>query len=173
MTRRNIVLVGFMGTGKSTVGSKLAERLGWTFQDSDAVVEKQQMMSIPDLFRTQGEEHFRALESRALQDILKNEHQVLATGGGAVLAESNQTCMLQNGYVVALYATPETIIQRVSSDSNRPLLQGNLTDRVYTLLEQRKHAYDFVHTTIDTTELTSDEIVEEILKRFGEEEGQA
>ncbi|WP_312029475.1 shikimate kinase [Paenibacillus sedimenti] len=174
MTTSNIVLVGFMGTGKSTVGQKLAERLSWTFQDSDAVVEKEQQTTISELFRVHGEAHFRVLESKALEHILGQQGQILATGGGAVLAESNRACMLRHGYVVALQASPETIIQRVRSDQNRPLLQGNLEDRVYMLLEQRKHAYDFAHTTIDTTELTTDQIVEEIIVRAGlKEEGQA
>jgi shikimate kinase len=163
-----------MGTGKSTVGQKLAERLGWAFKDSDAVVEEQQQTTISELFRTQGEAHFRALESKALEHILACEGQVLATGGGAVLAENNRTCMLQNGYVVALYAAPDTIIQRVSSDRNRPLLEGDLEERVYTLLEQRKHAYEFANVKIDTTDLSTEQIVDEILKRAGlKEEGRA
>ncbi|TXK85734.1 shikimate kinase [Paenibacillus sp. N3.4] len=167
MTTSNIVLVGFMGTGKSTVGQKLAERLSWTFQDSDAFLESQQQMSIPELFRKHGEVHFRVLESEALAHILRGTGQIVATGGGAVLAESNRACMLQNGFVVALKASPEVIIQRVSSDTNRPLLQGNLEDRVHTLLEQRKAAYDFATMSIDTTELTTEQIVNLIMTQAG------
>ncbi|GGI43100.1 shikimate kinase [Paenibacillus marchantiophytorum] len=163
MTARNIVLVGFMGTGKSTVGSLLAERLDWKFRDSDAVLEEEQQSRIADLFQQHGEAYFRTLESKTLAHILEGERQVVATGGGAVLAESNRTCMLQNGLVVALTASAETIIARVSSDTNRPLLQGNVEERVNTLLEQRKSSYDFAHTVIDTTELSTNEIVELIL----------
>ncbi|NOV03313.1 shikimate kinase [Paenibacillus planticolens] len=164
MTTSNLVLVGFMGTGKSTVGRKLAERLGWTFQDSDAVLEEEQQTSIADLFRQHGEAHFRALESKTLENLLARQGQIVATGGGAVLAEENRACMLRNGFVVALKASPETIIQRVSSDTSRPLLQGNLEERVHTLLEQRKSAYDFAHTVIDTSELTTEQIVEIIIR---------
>ncbi|NEW05406.1 shikimate kinase [Paenibacillus sp. SYP-B3998] len=167
MNTRNIVLVGFMGTGKSTVGQKLAERLGWSFLDSDAVVEHQQQTTIAELFSNYGEAHFRALESKALEHILTQQGQVLATGGGAVLAESNRVCMLSQGFVVALQAAPSVIIERVRTDESRPLLQGNLDDQVYKLLEQRKHAYDFAHTTIDTTELTVEQIAEEIVSRAG------
>jgi len=163
-----------MGTGKSTVGQKLAQRLDWTFQDSDAVVEEEQQTTISELFRLHGEAYFRALESRALEHILARQCQIIATGGGAVLAEGNREVMLHHGFVVALQASPEAVIQRVRNDRNRPLLQGNLEDRVYTLLEQRKHAYDFAHTMIDTTNLTTEQIVEEILIRSGlAGEGQA
>jgi shikimate kinase len=165
VTTSNIVLVGFMGTGKSTVGQKLAERLGWSFQDSDAALEEEHQTSISDLFRIHGESHFRSLESKTLEHILARKGQVVATGGGAVLAESNRTCMLQNGFVVALKASPETIIHRVSSDTSRPLLQGNLEERVHTLLEGRKSSYDFAHTVIDTTDLTTDQIVELIIRQ--------
>lgn len=167
VTVRNIVLIGFMGTGKSTVGRKLAERLGWSFCDSDTVLEEVQQTSISELFRNQGEAHFRALETETLAHILDSEGQVVATGGGAVLAESNRSCMLQHGFVVALNATAETIIQRVSADTNRPLLQGNLEERVQTLMEQRKHAYDFAHISIDTTELTEDQIADRIIQQAG------
>ncbi|MDQ0921457.1 shikimate kinase [Paenibacillus sp. V4I5] len=165
VTARNIVLVGFMGTGKSTVGKKLAEQLGWFFQDSDAALEEEHQTSISDLFRIHGESHFRALESKALEHILARKGQVVATGGGAVLAECNRACMLQNGYVVALKASPEIIIQRVSSDTSRPLLQGNLEERVHLLLEQRKSAYNFAHSVIDTTQLTTDEITALIIQQ--------
>ncbi|MDR6551470.1 shikimate kinase [Paenibacillus qinlingensis] len=167
VTVRNIVLVGFMGTGKSTVGRKLAERLGWSFCDSDTVLEEVQQTSIPELFRNHGEAHFRALETETLARILDSEGQVVATGGGAVLAATNRACMLQHGFVVALEATAATIIERVSADTNRPLLQGNLEERVHTLMEQRKHAYNFAHASIDTTELTEDEIVDLIIQHAG------
>lgn len=167
MSVSNIVLVGFMGTGKSTVGKKLAERLGWSFCDSDVVLEEDQQTSISELFRNHGEAYFRALETETLARILASKSQVVATGGGAVLAEANRTCMLQHGYVVTLSASAETIIKRVSMDTNRPLLQGNLEERVHSLLEQRKHAYDFAHTSIDTTELTEEQIADRIIQLAG------
>ncbi|OCT17219.1 shikimate kinase [Paenibacillus pectinilyticus] len=156
-----------MGTGKSTVGKKLAERLGWQFRDSDAVLEEDEQTSISALFQNHGEAHFRALETKTLARILTARDQVVATGGGAVLAETNRNCMLQYGFVVSLQATAETIIQRVSMDTNRPLLQGNLEERVHTLMDQRKHAYDFAHISIDTTELTEDQIADRIIQQAG------
>jgi shikimate kinase len=161
---RNVILVGFMGTGKSTVGKLLAKKMGWRFTDIDEWIETEQQMPIRELFRIHGESYFRALESKALSELLAADKQIVATGGGAVLAEENRSCMLDNGWVVALTANRDTIVSRVSRDHNRPLLQGNLQERVHTLLEQRKHAYDFAHVTIDTTDLNSGQIVDLILQ---------
>jgi shikimate kinase len=153
-----------MGTGKSTVGKLLAKRLGWTFIDIDDWIEKDQGMPVRELFRIHGESYFRDLESRALSALLAADQQIVATGGGAVLAEENRSCMLDNGWVIALTADPDTIVSRVSHDHNRPLLKGNLQERVNTLLEERKHAYEFAHVTIDTSHLNTDQIVELILQ---------
>ena len=164
MVANNIILVGFMGTGKSTIGKLLASQPGWQFADTDEVVEHQAGMPIAELFSSHGEVYFRSLESKVVQELLNGNKQVLSTGGGAVLAEQNRTCMLQNGFVIALKAAPEEIIRRVSNDPNRPLLQGDLQERVHTLLEQRKHAYDFAQAEIDTTNLTTEQIVNQIMQ---------
>jgi shikimate kinase len=163
---RNVILVGFMGTGKSTVGKLLAGRLGWSFADMDEYIEKEQKTAIRDLFRVHGEPYFRALESKVLSKLVEKKKKVVATGGGAVLAEENRECMLQNGLVIALTADPDCIIRRVSRDQNRPLLEGNLQERVHTLLEQRKHVYEFAHLTIDTTDLSTVQIVDQIIKNI-------
>jgi len=162
----NIVLVGFMGSGKSTVGKKLADKLGWTFTDTDARVEREQMTSISELFRRHGEAYFRELESRVLEDVLAEGQQVVATGGGIVLAERNRLRMLECGLVVALKAEASEVIRRVSSDRSRPLLQGDVGERVRTLMEQRKHAYDFAHISIDTSALGVDQVIELIVERL-------
>ncbi|HEY0827989.1 MAG TPA: shikimate kinase [Bacilli bacterium] len=163
MKRKNVVLVGFMGTGKSSVGHLLAKRLAWPFLDIDHLIELQEGISIPDLFGSKGEDYFRRVESQVIHKVMEQDKQVIATGGGAVLAEDNRNKMLKNGYVIALSARKETIIARVKLDHNRPLLQGNVDERVGILLEHRKHAYDFADLKIDTTELTKDTIVEMII----------
>lgn len=150
MIRNNVVLVGFMGTGKSTVGKMAARRLGWTFVDSDAWIEEKTGKTIPELFGEQGEAVFREHEREALRELLNGENVVLATGGGAVLAEENRTCMLEGGLVIALTAPVAEILERVRGDRNRPLLQGNVEERVAALMEKRRGAYDFAHVTIDT-----------------------
>lgn len=164
MSKSNIVLIGFMGTGKSTVGKTLSERLGWSFTDTDALVEEQQGTTISEIFRLHGEAAFRKSESDVIQAVLNGERQVVSTGGGAVLAEHNRTCMLEGGLVVALKASADTIIERVSQDQTRPLVQGDVAERVHTLLETRKHAYDFAHLIIDTSELSVERIVEKIIE---------
>ncbi|NBD26383.1 shikimate kinase [Paenibacillus glycinis] len=164
---RHIVLIGFMGTGKSTVGRLLAERLACAACDVDAEIVKREGEAIPAIFANRGEREFRAAETAALGAVLgADDTLVVATGGGAVLSPENRELMLRHGFVVALTADPEQVIARVSQDENRPLLQGDLRERVYKLLEDRKHAYDFAHMTIDTTHLGVDEVVERIAQGF-------
>jgi shikimate kinase len=164
--RNNIVLVGFMGTGKSTIGRFLAEKLGWELVDTDHYIEKQEGMSIAELFSKQGEAYFRAAETRAIQAIMNRTHQVVATGGGAVLAADNRVSLKTNGYVVALTASVETIVQRVGGDRNRPLLQGKASEVVPQLLERRKHAYDFADLTISTDRLRIEFIAQRLLEAY-------
>ncbi|WP_409341147.1 shikimate kinase [Paenibacillus sp. MBLB4367] len=159
----NIVLVGFMGTGKSTVGQELEKALGWTLIDVDQAIVDREGMSIPDIFAQRGEAEFRAVESEVLAAIMSRPGQIVATGGGAVLAERNREIMKENGLVIALNATVETIITRVSGDTNRPLLQGNPAEFVPVLLEKRKHAYDFADVKIDTDTLTAEQIAQRII----------
>lgn len=163
---RNVILVGFMGTGKSTVANILAERLRWNKIDLDTAIEQAEGASIPHVFAEKGEPYFRQAETEALKRELEGRSgQIVATGGGAVLAEENRNVMLNNGLVVALTAKVETIIQRVQNDPNRPLLQGNAEKSVPELMEKRKHAYEFAHMKIDTTDKTADQIADLIAEK--------
>ncbi|WP_438446697.1 shikimate kinase [Gorillibacterium sp. sgz5001074] len=155
---RNVILVGFMGTGKTTVGRLLADELGWTFKDSDAEVEERAGMAIREIFAEQGEERFRELETEALRILLAGEKRVVSTGGGAVLREENRRLMAEGGLVVALNAGEAAIIARVSGDPNRPLLQGDVEQRVRTLMEARREAYRFAPLQIDTEPLTAEQV---------------
>jgi len=166
MPKLNIVLVGFMGTGKSTIGRLAAEKLAWRFIDSDYYIAKQVGMSIPEIFSKKGEAYFREAETAALQEILSQSHQVVSTGGGVVLAEANRNCMKQNGYVVALAASEKTIIERVGRDRNRPLLQGKPRLTIPRLMEQRKHAYEFADAQIVTDQLRIDQVVQNLLELY-------
>ncbi|MFC0213170.1 shikimate kinase [Paenibacillus chartarius] len=163
MIRSNVVLVGFMGTGKSTVGTLAAARLGWSFVDSDAWIVQKSGMSIPELFAERGEAEFRRLETEAIRELLSGKGCVLATGGGAVLSAENRELMKEGGLVVALTASKEAIIERVQGDTNRPLLQGGVEERVTALLEARKGAYDFAEVKIDTERLSPEEVAERIV----------
>ncbi|CAM3955230.1 shikimate kinase [Paenibacillus alkaliterrae] len=155
-----LVLIGFMGTGKSTVSMLLSDKLGWKRVDGDEEIERIEGRRISDIFACDGEAAFRKIETKVLEALLSDEEPaVIATGGGAVLSEYNRELMLKESYVVALKASPDKIIARVLSDTARPLLQGDAAERVYVLLEQRKNAYDFAHFTVDTTMMTADEVV--------------
>ncbi|MFF2484180.1 shikimate kinase [Paenibacillus sp. NPDC058071] len=164
---RKIVLVGFMGTGKSTVSKLIAERLGWERFDSDEEIERRERKQIPQLFETVGEAGFREIESSVIDTLLSGPNDaVIATGGGAVLLERNRERMLANSYVVALTASAERIITRVKSDTSRPLLQGDVAANVHRIMEQRKHAYDFAHLKLDTSGMSAFEAADAIMERI-------
>jgi shikimate kinase len=160
MKRDNVILIGFMGTGKSTVGRLLAEALGWAYLDSDSCIVEEQGLTIPEIFERDGEERFRAMESDVLRRVMNKPQQVIATGGGAVLAEVNRIAMLESGYVVALKADKGEIIARVSKETGRPLLKGDLEKRVELLLESRETAYDFADLIVDTTGISPEKVVD-------------
>ncbi len=157
--KKNIILTGFMGTGKTTVGKRLAELSGWKHIDTDALIEEQLGQTIPDIFSTKGESFFREQESRILHHLLAEEEQIITTGGGIVLRPENVELMLKGGLVVALTASPEAVVERVRHDGQRPLLAGDDPEKkVRELLQQRSGKYDFAHLTIDTSHLSVDEI---------------
>lgn len=162
----NIILIGMMGTGKSTVADMLARELGYRLIDVDAAVEKEEGCTIPELFTGKGETYFRDAESRVLCSVLEKKSQVIATGGGVVLRSDNCDVMLENGWVVALTADPAVIVERVSGCDNRPLLAGNAEERIKAIMEERKDAYRFAHYTVDTTELSAAEVTRLILAHY-------
>lgn len=166
MNANNIILIGFMGTGKTTVANILAKQLGWQDINSDEMIETAEGMPISRIFETKGEAYFREVETEALRTVLAGKERIVATGGGAVLKEENRDAMLKGGLVVALKASPDTIISRVREDASRPLLAGNLEERVVSLLKEREHAYDFAHFIIDTDVLTADQIAGRIKDYF-------
>ncbi|WP_018751615.1 shikimate kinase [Paenibacillus sanguinis] len=162
----NIVLIGMMGTGKSTVGALLAVETGMKMVDLDEQIVQEAGLSIPEIFAIKGEAYFRDLESLLLSRVLSKSGIVLSTGGGAVLREANRQTMLAGGRVFALQATAEEIIARVGEDPNRPLLAGDAGQRIRTLLDERKQAYDFAHYAIDTTGKDAAHVAAEILTHY-------
>jgi shikimate kinase len=161
---RNIVLVGFKGTGKTVVGRQLAERLGYTFVDLDAVIEAESGMPIPTLFTERGEGAFRELEARMVARVTGEKRCVIATGGGTIVNPANLRALKQSGVVVALTADLETIVSRLASATDRPILQGgDLRTRVEQLLVERRDAYAQADVTVDTTARTIEETVDRVL----------
>lgn len=164
-----ITLIGFRGSGKSSVGPLLAERLNMTFVDTDQQIEKITQKSIPNIFAEQGEEYFRKVEAETLQTIYQKENQVVATGGGAVLNLQTRLLIQQNGPVIWLQADAETTLKRIQKDqaagAARPALTNlDFQQEVVTLLEQREPIYrDLSNIQIDTVDATPEQIVELIL----------
>ncbi|MEO3947576.1 shikimate kinase [Gorillibacterium sp. CAU 1737] len=166
MNEINLILVGFMGTGKSTIGRLAADRLGYAYRDSDQEVERATGMTIPEIFAEKGEDFFRDKETAVLHKLLRNNRQVISTGGGSVLREENRRLMLEHGVVAELIASKETIIRRVSKDRNRPLLAGDVRERVAALLTQRAGAYAFAHHHLETDGYAPEDVVELLLSRL-------
>ena len=165
--KSNIVLVGFMGTGKSVVGKKLARALKREFIDTDKIIENRAGKTISDIFADDGEIYFRDLEAEVIRDISGKENSVIITGGGAVLRDENINNLKKNGIIFCLKALPEIIYNRVRNDIKRPLLQvENPLEKIKEMLEQRKKYYDKADYIIDTSEMTADEVVKEIRKYF-------
>lgn len=141
----NIVLVGMMGSGKTTMGRSLARHLGKTFVDSDEEIQKRTGVTIPHIFDIEGEAGFRQRETAAIGDLVGRENMVLATGGGAVLSEQNRALLQQNGIVIYLEAGVHDLWQRTRHDRNRPLLQtGDPRAKLTELYRQRDPLYQQV-----------------------------
>ncbi len=140
----NIILMGYMGSGKSTVGKNLARIAGYAFMDTDEMIERQQGRTINDIFEQEGEEAFRDMETALLARLIREGRKglVLATGGGMPVREENRRLLGQLGYVVYLQAAPETIYNRLKGDTKRPLLRcADPLARIRQMLEQRDAAY--------------------------------
>lgn len=168
---KNIILTGFMGTGKSSVGRLLAKRLGFRLVDLDAEIVRVAGCSINEIFAESGEEEFRRLESAQLDRLARGPRTVLSTGGGAVKNPDNRRLMHDAGAVINLTASVDAICARLVDDSARPLLRENRSpDFVARMLAEREQYYADADVRIDTSGKSVGEVVEEILvwlKRVG------
>lgn len=164
-TPQNIVLIGFMATGKTTIGRRLARKAGFKFIDCDHEIEKQQGMKISEIFTDHGEEHFRKLEADFLNSLRDKQCLVISTGGGVVTQEAARKILPTLGYVVWLHAKKREIHERVMRNTNRPLMQTpNPWKTIKTLLKHRKPLYKKVaHLKIKTHGLDIDETVQGII----------
>lgn len=167
MKNKNIVLIGFMGSGKSTVGIRLSYYMRRPVEDTDKLIEKKQGRKISDIFATDGEEYFRQLETQMLRELKdKLQYHIISVGGGTPVREENRELLQMLGTVVYLRVRPETVYQRLKHDTTRPLLQcENPLERIEQLLAQRKEAYESCADVIlDVDEMSMDEILEFIDK---------
>jgi shikimate kinase len=161
---QNIVLIGFMGTGKSRVGRLLAERLGYAFVDMDAMIEEREGRAISLIFAESGEPFFRALERALVQELAGKGNQVIATGGGIVLNADNIRDFSRTGLVVCLTAAPEVILSRVQHETHRPLLAtGDKLSKIKELLVRRQPLYEAIPNRIETGDLTPEAVAARIL----------
>jgi shikimate kinase len=162
-----IALIGFMATGKSTIGPLLARELEYDFIDTDAMVEADMGMTIADIFAQLGEDAFRDAEHEALKKALNMEKIVLSTGGGIILFKRNRKLLAEQAFVVSLSAQPETIYGRVKDDDTRPLLKCNdPLQRIKQILAERQVYYDVCDFKISTETWTAEECCQKIKKAF-------
>ncbi len=170
MKRPNIILTGFMGSGKTTVGKLLARQLGYQFVDTDHLIEQRCGMTVPKLFKQKGEETFRAMEADIAKELGAGQGMVISTGGKLMLDPKNAQVLGSSGRVFCLIASPEETLKRVSLENGgkRPLLDTrDPLERIITLLQERQAGYSRF-CRIVTTGKSPEEVGDDVLKIFRE-----
>lgn len=153
---RNLVLCGFMGTGKTTIGKALTTKSSLPFIDIDEEIEKRTGMKIVDIFARMGEQFFRDLEEEMIREFSREEGRIIAVGGGALQRESNLLALKERGFLLCLLSTPRVILRRLKNDETRPLLkgEGNKLQRIEALLRKRFPNYLKADAFLDTSYMT-------------------
>ncbi len=164
---KNILLIGFMGTGKSTVSKQLMSITGMNEVDMDSYIVNREQMSIAEIFSKYGEEHFRKIETECLKEIIKMDNTIISCGGGVVVKNENVEYMKQGGKIVLLTAKPETIFERVRYSKDRPILNGNMNvEFIEELMNKRKDRYlSVADIIIETDNKDASVIAKEILDK--------
>ncbi len=162
---KNVILTGFMGCGKTTVGIRLSYRLRRAMEDTDKLIEKEERRTISEIFRTDGEEYFRELETKCLKKLIRtSKNMIISVGGGLPLREENRALLKELGTVIYLRANAETIYERTKHDTSRPLLQGDDPQgKIRVLLAAREAVYESAaDVVIDVNGKSFDMILDEI-----------
>lgn len=159
-----VILIGFMASGKTTIGRELAKILKRDFIDIDELIEKKIKLSVKDIFQIYGEDFFRDTEERTIFEVIKDSNAIIATGGGCVLRETTRKLLKEKGLVFWLRVDPETVSKRTNNDNTRPLLMEGREEKIRKLLSQREPLYrETAHYILDATK-SPEEIVSEILE---------
>lgn len=168
MLVHNIFLIGFMGSGKSTVASCFGKKYAMDIVEMDEAIAEKEGRSIPQIFAEEGEEYFRNLETEFLKELKKCTNQIVSCGGGVVLRKENISVMKESGTIVLLTASPEEILNRVKNDEGRPLLKGRKNVKaIEELLEERRAKYEMAADFVVKTDgKPADKICEEIMKEI-------
>lgn len=161
----NIYLIGFMGVGKSAVSRKLHEKTGWETVDTDQLIEQKEGMEISEIFAQKGEDYFRKVERDVVKSLTGKSRMIVACGGGVATKEINQSEIKKGGTVVLLSASPQTILERVSRNNRRPLLEGKKTvEDIQRFLDERTPSYKkCADYTVDVDNKNLSKIADEIL----------
>ena len=161
---KNVVLIGFMGTGKTSTGRLLAGRLNRPFVDIDKKIEQESKMSISDIFSIYGEQYFRQIEKDVIARVSRHTNTIIATGGGAFLQRENRERLLRNGIIISLQATVDVILERTTRSADRPLLEvSDKAERIARLLGERAAIYEQADYIIDTSSFSPQYIAEKII----------
>ena len=153
-----------MGSGKTTIGRQLASRIGKEFYDTDKEIEKRTGVDVARIFEIEGEDGFRARETKMLKDLVSKNDTIIATGGGSILVEENRNCIKENGQVVYLKSSSQKLYDRTARDKKRPLL--NTDDRMATIEELLKIRVPFYEAAADVIVSTDDESVKQIMNKI-------
>ena len=163
VTRHNIYLAGFMGTGKSTVGKELARLMGRKFVDTDQALEQRLGLSVTEIFTRHGEQFFRQQEKELALELSGQLNRIVATGGGTLLDPDVRRAFTATGLIICLFTQREQLVQRLERSDKRPVLRGeNVARKVDELLARRKEIYDTISIRVDTTSLTPTEAARKI-----------
>lgn len=161
---KTIVLIGMMGSGKTTIGKLLGEKLTLRSVDIDAIIEQNEKRTVSEIFQNEGEKYFRNIERETIKKNFMNKDLIISLGGGAFEDQLTQELLLKNSTVIYLKTSPNVILERIKNNTNRPLLKNQMTvEKIQSIILQRQKNYELANITILTDNKNTDKIVEEIL----------
>lgn len=161
---KTIVLIGMMGSGKTTIGKLLGEKLTLRSIDIDVIIEQNEKKTVSEIFQNEGEKYFRNIERETIKKNFTNKDLIISLGGGAFENQLTQELLLKNSTVIYLKTSPNVILERIKNNTNRPLLKNQMTvEKIQSIILQRQKNYELANITILTDNKNTDKIVEEIL----------